>query len=331
MSSVPARPAQGPVAPAFSNPRSAPIRTFLTGVSGFIGSHLAHALIERGHTVVGTARRATAELPEHPRFRFVPADTTRPGPWQAELQTVDTIVNLAGRSISGRWTEKVKAEIRDSRILTTRRLVEGVPEGRPVTLISASGVGYYGSRGDDVLTESEPPGEDFLARLTIDWEAAALEGRAKGLRVAVLRLGVVLARGGGALAQMVPAFRLFAGGPLGSGRQWFPWIHRDDLISAILFLAGRPDLSGVFNACAPEPVRNRDFAAALGRELKRPAFMTAPAFVLQVVLGEFAQVLLASQRAVPQRLRAYGFDFDYPEVGATLHAILAPGDARESG
>ena len=132
---------------------------------------------------------------------------------------------------------------------------------------------------------AEAASEDFLARLTVDWEGAALEGRAKGLRVAVLRLGVVLGRGGGALAQMVPAFRLFAGGPLGSGRQWFPWIHRDDLISAILFLVGRPELSGVFNACAPEPVRNRDLAVALGRELKRPAFMPAPGFVLRAALG----------------------------------------------
>jgi uncharacterized protein (TIGR01777 family) len=274
------------------------------------------------------ARHARSEAPQHPRFRFVPADTTRPGPWQDHLKEVDTVINLAGRPIFGRWTVALKAEIRASRVLTTRHLVQAVPGGHAVRLISASGAGYYGSRGDEVLTEEASAGHDFLAALSAEWEAAALAGAEKGMRVAVVRLGVVLDRGGGALAQMIPAFRRFVGGPLGNGRQWFPWVHRNDLVSALLFLADHPELSGAFNGCAPEPVRNRDLAAALGHELNRPAVLAAPAFILRAALGEFAEVLLASQRMVPRRLQQHGFDFRYPDIRSALHAILASGDDR---
>ena len=291
-------------------------------MSGFVGSHLARALVERGHSVVGLARRASARLPEHPQFRFVPADTARPGPWQRHAEEADTVVNLAGRSIFGRWSAAAKAEIRDSRILTTRNVVEAVTAGRPVRLISASGAGYFGSRGDDLLTEDEPAGTGFLSALSVDWEAEALRGAAKGLRVAVARLGVVLAADGGALEQMVPAFRRFVGGPVGDGQQWFPWIHMQDLASALVFLAERPELTGAFNLCAPEPVRNRELAAALGRALNRPAVMPAPAFLLRAVLGEFAGVLLSSHRMVPRRLIQSGFRFDYPDIRTALGAIF---------
>ena len=291
-------------------------------MSGFVGSHLARALVERGHSVVGLARRGSSGLPEHPQFRFVPADTARPGPWQRHAEEADTIVNLAGRSIFGRWSAAAKAEIRDSRILTTRNVVEAVTAGRPVRLISASGAGYFGSRGDDLLTEDEPAGTGFLAALSVDWEAEALRGAAKGLHVAVARLGVVLAADGGALEQMVPAFRRFVGGPVGDGQQWFPWVHMQDLVSALVFLAERPELTGAFNLCAPEPVRNRDLAAALGRALNRPAVMPAPAFLLRALLGEFASVLLSSHRMVPRRLMQSGFRFDYPDIRAALGAIF---------
>jgi hypothetical protein len=311
--------------------RSIPINVLVTGVSGFVGSHLAHTLIERGHTVVGLARRGAPGLPEHPRFRFVAADTTRSGSWQHHVAGVDTIVNLAGRSIFGRWTAAVKAEIRESRIRTTRNVIEAVPAGCPVRLISASGAGYFGSRGEDVLAEDEPVGTDFLATLSAEWEAEALRGGAKGLRVAAVRLGVVLAGDGGALAQMIPAFRRFVGGPVGDGRQWFPWIHMDDLVSALVFLADRPELGGAFNLCAPEPVRNRELAAALGRALNRPAVVPAPAFLLRAMLGEFADVLLASQRMVPRRLLQLGFEFDYPDIRAALRAIFGAGAGPERG
>lgn len=304
------------------------IDVLVTGVSGFVGSHLARALVELGHSVVGLARRGSASLPEHPQFRFVAADTARPGPWQRHAEEADTIVNLSGRSIFGRWSAAAKAEIRDSRILTTRNVVDAVPAGRPVRLISASGAGYFGSRGDDLLTEDEPAGEGFLAALSVDWEAEALRGAAKGLSAAVARLGVVLSADGGALAQMVPAFRRFVGGPVGDGQQWFPWIHMQDLVSALVFLAERPELTGAFNLSAPEPVRNRDLAAALGRALNRPAVVPAPAFLLRTALGEFASVLLGSHRMVPHRLVHSGFTFRYPEIGAALAAIFGPRDAE---
>jgi uncharacterized protein (TIGR01777 family) len=232
------------------------------------------------------------------------------------------VVNLAGRSIFGRWNEAVKTEIRESRILTTRHLVQGLPSGKPVVLISASGVGFYGNRGDEVLTEDAPAGDDYLAGLSKDWEGEALAATAKGARVVLARLGVVLGKGGGAMAQMIPAFKSFLGGPIGNGRQWFPWIHLEDLSAAMLFLLERPEISGPVNLCAPDPVTNRDFAGALGRALKRPAFMPAPAFMVRLALGEFADVLLGSQRAVPKKLQQHHFGFRYPDIQSAVNAVV---------
>ena len=290
-----------------------------------IGSHLSRTLLERGHTVVGLSRHAPPRLQPHPRFRFVAADTTRPGPWQEHLQAVDAVVNLAGQSIFGRWSDAAKARIRASRILTTRHVVDAMPPGRAVRLISASGAGYYGSRGEEVLTEEAARGHDFLADLCREWEAEAARAESKGARPAIVRLGVVLSRDGGALAQMIPPFTFFVGGPMGDGRQWFPWIHIDDLIAALIFLLEHPQPTGAFNLCAPVPVRNRELAAALGRVLSRPAFMPAPAFVLRIILGEFAEVLLASQRTVPARLDAGGFTFRCPDIDSALRSLLGSG------
>jgi uncharacterized protein (TIGR01777 family) len=216
----------------------------------------------------------------------------------------------------------VKTEIRESRILTTRHVVQGLPSGKPVVLISASGVGFYGNRGDDVLTEDAPAGNDFLAGLSKDWERAALAAAEKGARVVLTRLGVVLGKGGGAMAKMIPAFKFFVGGPIGSGRQWFPWIHMEDLSAAMLFLIDRPEISGPVNLCAPEPVTNRDLAGALGRALNRPAVMPAPAFMVRMALGEFADVLLGSQRAVPQKLLQHHFDFRHPDIRSAVNAVV---------
>lgn len=298
------------------------MKIVVTGASGFIGTHLCRSLLNRSHRVIGMGRSEAKGRIDHDGYRFIVADTTRPGPWQEHLSEIDAVINLAGKSIFGRWTEAVKNEIRESRILTTRHLVQGLAAGRGVTFISASGVGFYGSRGDDVLTENEPAGEGFLARLSVDWEGEALLAAEKGARVVLTRLGVVLGAGGGALAQMIPAFRRFVGGPIGNGRQWFPWIHLEDLIEAVHFLLERPGISGPANLCAPAPVLNRDLAATLGRVLNRPAFMPAPAFMLRMVLGEFAQVLLDSQRAIPQKLREHGFKFHYPDIEAALQAAV---------
>jgi hypothetical protein len=304
------------------------MRILITGASGFVGSHLTRHLLDRGHHVTGVARHSPPERMRPAGASFVAADTTRPGDWQAEIAQADAVINLAGRSIFGRWTDTVKQEIRDSRILTTRHVVDGLPTGKPVTLISASGIGYYGDRGEEPITEDSPAGDDFLAQLSMDWEAEARRGVESGARVVLARLGVVLGPNGGALAQMLPAFKAFVGGPIGSGRQWFPWIHVGDLAAAVAFVLDRSELSGPINLCAPHPVRNRELALALGKELGRPAALPLPAFMLRLGLGEFAGVLLGSQRAVPEKLTASGFRFHYPEIQSAIAAVVLAGKKK---
>jgi hypothetical protein len=262
-------------------------------------------------------------LDGRPGFEFISTDTTRPGAWQEAAAASDACINLAGASIFQRWTARSKGIIRDSRIRTTRNLVAALPDNRATFLFSASGIGYYGDRGDEPLTEAADAGADFLARLSVEWEAEARAARSKGSRVVCGRLGVVLHQDGGAMAKMAPAFRLGLGGPLGSGRQWFPWIHLDDLIAAVLFLMENESVQGAYNFCAPEAVTNRTLAQTLGRVLHRPAFMPAPALVMRTVLGEFSSVLLGSQKAVPERLLQSGFEFRYATLEQALEAILA--------
>lgn len=234
----------------------------------------------------------------------------------------DWIFNLAGRTIFQRWTRRYKRQIYDSRILTTRCVVDALPSRTEAVLISASAVGYYGDGGDAELTESSPGGHDFLASVSRDWEREANRAEDKGARVAVARFGIVLGAEGGALAKMVPAFRSFVGGPLGDGRQWFPWIHIDDLTAACCHLASRDDLHGPFNFCAPEPVRNLAMTRALGKVLGRPAKMAVPRLMLKMMMGELAEVLLGGQRAVPSRLTAAGFEFSYPEIDGALADLI---------
>jgi hypothetical protein len=305
------------------------MKIFVTGATGFVGSPLVAWLLERRHEVTGTGRRAPGELSTHRRFRFVSADTTRPGPWQEALAEADAVVNLAGQPLFGRWTDARKRQIRESRILTTRHVVDAMARAKPAVLVSASGVGFYGGRGDDPLTESEPAGEGFIARLAVDWEAEALKARAHGHRVVLARLGIVLGSKGGALAQMLPAFKAFLGGPLGSGRQWFPWIHQEDLLRAIAHSLEDEGLSGPVNACSPNPVRHRDLARALGKVLGRPAVMPAPAFMVRLVLGEFGGLLLDSQRALPDKLVARRFRFRHADILRALQSLIhGPGDEK---
>jgi uncharacterized protein (TIGR01777 family) len=235
---------------------------------------------------------------------------------------VDAVVNLAGKSIFKRWSKTYKQQLYDSRLLTTRNIVSALPAEKSIVLCSASGAGYYGSRANDILDEDQPPGDDFLARLSIDWEAAALNAADKGIRAVTMRFGVIFAGSGGALSKMIPAFKAFVGGPMGNGRQWFPWIHLDDLMEALLFIFDHPQIAGPLNFCAPNPVTNRELAATLGKILHRPAIMPAPAFMMRLVLGEFSQVLLGSQRTVPRKLLDHGFEFQYPEIGQAFEAIV---------
>lgn len=298
------------------------MKIVITGGSGFIGTHLGRRLVDAGHEVTALGTRSQHRPVDHSAFAYISADTTRPGDWQQTMAQADVIFNLAGRTIFRRWSSKYKQQIYDSRILTTRNLVDALPPDTRTVLVSASAVGYYGSCGDTELTESASAGDDFLAELAKDWEAEALAAKAKGARVAVGRFGIVLGADGGALAKMIPAFRSFVGGPLGNGRQWFPWIHIQDMVAGLEFLASDPELSGAYNLCAPFPVRNRQLAATLGNVLGRPSAMTVPAFMLKMTMGELADALLASQRVLPSRLLEAGFKFSFPQIETALQNLV---------
>jgi uncharacterized protein (TIGR01777 family) len=298
------------------------MKILITGGTGFIGTAITRDLLEKGHNVVATGTFLRTDIVTHDRFRFIQANTAREGPWQAELEDVDGVINLAGRNIMGRWTKRYKKEIYDSRILTTSNVVDALAVHRGTFLCSASAVGYYGDRGDDILTESEPPGKDYLAQVGQDWEEEALRAEEHGIRTVVMRFGIVLGKGGGALEKMIPAFRMFVGGPLGDGRQWFPWIHLHDVVSACSFVIGNEHLKGTFNFCSPNPVQNRELAKTLGRVLGVPAVMPTPKLMLRLALGEAATSLFDSLRVVPENLLNSGFSFKYPELEDAIRQIV---------
>ena len=299
------------------------MKIFITGGTGFIGQHLSRHFLGDGHSVKVSGTRSALGRLSHPHLEYVRADTTREGDWQDHLKDADAVVNLAGKSIFQRWSEDHKKAMLDSRVLTTRRVVEALPSGKDVILCSSSAVGYYGAdRKDEVISENSEAGTDFLARLAMDWEAEAMAAENKGVRVAITRFGIVLAPDGGALKQMVPVFKAYGGGPVGSGRQWFPWIHMSDLEAVFSTVLENADLSGPLNLSAPHPVRNRDFAKALGRALNRPTLVPVPGFMLRLVMGEFADVLLGGQRMIPQRLLERGFRFEFPDVDDALGDLL---------
>jgi len=298
------------------------MKVLITGGTGFVGSALAKELLEGGHQVVATGSSAEHKTLHHERFRYVQADTTREGIWQDELEEVDGVVNLAGRSILGRWTRRYKKQIYDSRILTTRNVVDALAVKHGTFLCSASAVGYYGDRGDDILTEADPAGNGFLAEIGQDWEKEAFRAEEHDIRVSTMRFGIVLGKGGGAMEKMVPAFRMYVGGPLGDGTQWFPWVHLSDVTRAIRFIIDNEQLAGAFNFCSPNPVRNRDFARTLGSILRVPAIMPAPKLVVRLVLGEMASTLFDSQRVNPQRLLESGFNFKYPDLESAIQQTV---------
>jgi uncharacterized protein (TIGR01777 family) len=301
------------------------MKALVTGATGFVGPRLLR-LLEQPTVVSRNPDRARAVV-GHLAGRIVRWNPLEGPPPSEAFDGVDVVLHLAGESVAeGRWTAAQKARIRDSRVVGTRHLVQGIVQAarKPAVLVSASAVGYYGDRGDEELTESAPPVHDFLGDVCVEWEREALAAEQSGVRVVTARTGIVLGAGGGALAKMLTPFKLGAGGPLGSGRQWMPWIHVADLARLYVHAAETGSIRGPMNATAPHPVRNSEFTKALGRQLHRPAFMPAPYIGLRIVFGEFAQVLFASQRVIPKVALDTGFVFQYPELAGALREILAP-------
>ncbi|HEY1372125.1 MAG TPA: TIGR01777 family oxidoreductase [Candidatus Binatia bacterium] len=302
------------------------MKIVVAGGTGFIGAALIKSLQSRGHAVVLLTRASAKALQRSETVVWQPDAAPRPRPaLVAAINGAEAIVNLAGEPIAGkRWTRAQKARLRSSRIDTTRTIVQAVADAqhKPRLLLNASAVGYYGARGDEEVTEAEPPGADFLSRLCREWEAEALRAEAHGVAVVRLRTGIVLGKGGGALAKMIPPFKFFIGGPLGSGRQWMPWIHLEDEVGLIehLLTAGA---GGAVNATAPEPVRMKEFCAALGKALGRPSWAPVPGFVLRLAFGEMADVLLTGQRAVPAEAQRRGYRFRFPTLPEALKDIVS--------
>ncbi|HXG23455.1 MAG TPA: TIGR01777 family oxidoreductase [Chthonomonadales bacterium] len=298
----------------------------IAGATGFIGQALCRRLAAAGHTLTALTRNPQKAVGLFPAdTRVLAWSTEQAGKWQQVVAEAEVVVNLAGESIAGRrWTDEYKQRIRQSRLDTTRGIVAAmvVDDAPERVLLNASAVGYYGDRGEAVVTEQTPSGSDFLARLCVDWEAEALQATAAGVRVVLMRTGIVLGEGGGVLEKMVPPFKWFVGGPLGLGKQWVPWIHIDDHLEMIVWAMENGAVSGPINFTAPHPVTMREFANTLGKVLNRPALFPVPRFVLQLMLGEGADAVLASQKVIPQAAQQLGFEWRYPHLEPALRAIF---------
>jgi uncharacterized protein len=294
------------------------MRVLGTGGTGFIGQALCPRLEAAGHEVVVLTRQAPAARP---------AGVARLVTTLTDLDAAEFggVINLAGAPIGeGRWTEARRRLLLESRIESTSRVVQWMARSasRPSVLLSASAVGYYGEQGDTTITEDTPPSPGYTHELCAAWEREAGKAEPLGVRVCRMRIGVVLDRGGGALGQMLPAFRMGAGGRLGSGRHWFPWIHREDMAAICVWLLANAQAGGAYNCSAPAPVTNAEFTRALGRALRRPAVLPMPEAVLRLLFGEMSELLLVSDRMVPKRLLDEGFRFRYPALDAALAAIF---------
>jgi uncharacterized protein len=307
-------------------------KVVVAGGTGFIGSRLVQTLVDRGVDVTVLTRNAASarHLPTNVKTQpWAPDPLKAVGGdwvgWQSTLEDADLVVNLCGEPVVARWTESGKQAIIDSRVKPTDALAEAIGklprEKRPKCVVSTSGVGYYGVSDAARFTEQSSSGHDFLSDLCRDWEGATQPIADAGVRVVIMRTGVVLGTGGGALARMLPAFKFFLGGPVGSGRQWVSWIHVDDLVAMYIRAAEDSSVSGVYNATGPEPVTMGDMCAALARALNRPNLFPVPAIALKVLFGEGADVVLTGQHATPKRWLAEGFDFKYRDIDAAMRAI----------
>lgn len=304
------------------------MKVAVTGATGFVGSRLVERLQQEGHQILVLTRnpeRARQVFPvaTFPNVEIAAYTPLKSGDWQKLISGCDGVVNLAGAPIAERWTPERKQEILDSRQIGTQKVVEAITQAtaKPTVLVNSSAIGYYGTSETATFDETSPSGNDFLAEVCQVWEAEAAKVKQSGTRLVILRTGIVLGNGG-ALAKMLPPFRLFAGGPLGTGKQWFSWIHIDDLVNLILQALTRPDVEGVLNATAPQPIRMTELSQTLGQLLNRPSWLPVPAFALEVMLGDAAKVVLEGQQVLPKRTQATGFNYQYSSLKQALQDVL---------
>ncbi len=305
------------------------MKVAIAGATGFVGSRLVERLHSEGHSILVLARdseRARRIFPAsaYPNLEIVGYSPAESGDWQHSIGGCDGVVNLAGVPIAEeRWTAARQQAILDSRKLTTAKLVEAIANAnpKPSVLVSASAIGYYGTSETAEFEENSPGGDDFLAAVCKEWESAAEKVKNTGTRLVILRLGIVLGMGG-ALAKMLPPFRLFAGGPIGTGKQWFSWIHRDDVVNLILYALQNSQVEGVLNGTAPHPVRMNELCETLGEVLQRPSWLPVPSFALELLLGDGAKVVLEGQQVLPKRTLVSGFQYEYPKLRSALEEIV---------
>ncbi|MHC5939215.1 thylakoid membrane protein ThyD [Nostoc sp.] len=306
------------------------MKVAITGATGLVGSRLVQRLHGEGHRIVVLTRNtafAQKVFPSEafPNLEIVGYTPNASGSWQNAIASCDGVVNLAGEPIGeGRWTPERKQEILNSRKLGTQKIVEAIANAnpKPSVLINASAIGYYGTSETASFDETSVSGNDFLAQVSQAWEAEATKVKDAGVRLVILRFGIVLGNGG-ALGKMISPFKLFAGGPIGSGRQWFSWIHVDDLVNLILQALTKPEIEGVYNATAPNPVRMADLSQTLGRVMNRPSWLPVPAFAIEALLGDGAIVVLEGQQVIPKRTVETGFEYKYPNLQSALTQILS--------
>ena len=305
------------------------MKVAITGATGFVGSRLVERLSASGHQILVLTRNLAAAQKVFPKSAFpnleiVAYTPTASGAWQEAIALCDGVVNLAGEPIAEkRWTPQQKQEILNSRKLGTQKIVEAIAlaNPKPKVLVNASAIGYYGTSETATFDETSPAGKDFLAEVCQAWEAEAQKVTQAGVRLVILRLGIVLGQGG-AIAKMIAPFKVFAGGPLGTGRQWFSWIYLDDLVNLIIQALTKPEMEGVFNATAPNPVRMSELAQTMGEIMQRPSWLPVPSFALETLLGEGAMVVLEGQQVLPQRTQASGFNYQYSTVKQALKEIV---------
>jgi hypothetical protein len=304
------------------------MKVVLTGGTGLIGDRVSQYLARQEYEIAALTRRAGQKSLHGINLRFIEWDAQTLGAWAKEIDGADAIVHLAGEGIfDSRWTDDVKKRIVESRVHSTRLLVEAIGQAQkaPPLFVSASAVGFYGDRKDELTSDNASAGEGFLADVCVQWEAEAQKAAQYGCRVANPRIGIVLDSHGGALASMVPIFRAFLGMPLGSGHQWLPWIHLDDVVRGIVYPLENVQLEGAYNLASPNPLRMGEFCAALGQALHRPSWswLSVPEFALRIGLGEAAESLLGGQNIVPQKLLDVGFSFSFPTIAPALHDIFS--------